>query len=65
MEDIKLKPEAIRVQLGFTQKEMAKLMGITETTYNLKANGKREWKASELTKLSQLSNIPIGNIKID
>lgn len=58
----KLKIEAIRKQLNKTQEEMAKLIGITPTSYSLKERKIREWKGSELVKISKIANISLNDI---
>lgn len=40
-------------EYGDTQREVAKLLGITESTMSLKVNGKAEFKASEIAVLSE------------
>lgn len=61
---MKLKVEAIRKQLGMTQEELAKILGITPTTYALKEKKIREFKGSELVKISKLANISLDEIEI-
>jgi DNA-binding XRE family transcriptional regulator len=45
------KLKAKRVELGYTQLDMANKMGITLATYNLKEQGKREFLGSEILQL--------------
>ena len=52
---LKLKAEIIRN--GFTQKELANKLGISFQSINMKINNKRQFKASEISKLSKILNI--------
>lgn len=61
---MKLKIEAIRKQMGLTQEEIAKELGITSTSYSLKEKKKREFKGSELVKISNMSGIAIDDMDI-
>lgn len=61
---MKLKVEAIRKQMGMTQEELARILGITSTAYALKEKKKREFKGSELVKISKLANISLDDIEI-
>ena len=42
---------------GLTQSEVAKSIGISRASMNYKINNKRQFTASEITKLSHLLNI--------
>lgn len=64
MAKLKLKPEALRVQLGLTQKEMAQKLGISEVTYIKRVKHQKQWKSNEIVVLSELTGIPIQNIDI-
>jgi len=44
--------ERIR-EAGFTQASLADYMGITESTLNLKINGKAEWWRSEMASMAE------------
>ncbi len=59
---MKLTIEMIRTQLGLTQKEMAKALHISTTTYIQKVKKRVEWKGSELNKIRLMSNVPLDNI---
>ena len=50
--------KSIRIDLGLTQEEMAKTLNISTTSYLLKENGKREFTASEFTKICEIANVP-------
>lgn len=50
-------------ELGLTQKEYAKYLGITETTLNLSFRNKRHFTQPEIAKTMQLFNEPIENMK--
>lgn len=49
-----------RKEVGLTQEQIAKEMGINPATYNLKEQGKREFTASELVKLCKILNVDIN-----
>lgn len=60
----KLKIVAIRHQLGFTQKEMAKKLGWDYQRYQKIENGNANITGKELIELGLLANIPCENIQI-
>lgn len=64
MKNIKLKPEAIRLQLGLSQREFSKILDLDVQQYRRRVRGKTQWKASELALLSHKSKIPMDNIDI-
>ena len=43
-----------RVEHGYSQHELAKLLGISTNAYNLKETGKREFRMSEINLLLEL-----------
>ena len=43
-----IKIQNLRVQLGYTQEEIAKAIGITKGAYSLKENGHRGFNQNEL-----------------
>lgn len=43
-----------RNEIGLTQKEIAVKLGISECSYRMKEQGKREFTANELVKISQV-----------
>ena len=51
MEILLLKLRGKRVEKNLTQKDMAKLLGISQNAYNLKELGKREFVTSEINLL--------------
>ncbi len=51
------KLKGLRVEHGFTQKEMAQKMNIGIVTYTLKENGKRDFSSKELAKLCEILNV--------
>lgn len=60
MPEITLK--AARVNAGLTQKELAKELGVTNTTVNSWENGDTEPSLSQLREISRLSGIPMDFI---
>lgn len=56
--------KGIRVDLGLTQEEMAKAMGMSLVTWNKKERGKSSLSALELIKISQISNVPMADIEV-
>ncbi len=46
--------KAERIRHGYSQMEIAKLSGMSETTYNLKENGKRDFTQTEMLLLSKI-----------
>lgn len=49
---VKLKGK--RVEKGYNQEEMAKLLGMATSTYNLKENGKLEFSMTECIEIMKL-----------
>lgn len=41
----------LRQKYGYTQSEMANMLGLHKSTYNQKENGKRRFKSDEMAKL--------------
>lgn len=61
----KLKPEAIRVNLGMTVKDFANAIGIKQLdTYRSRINGRTEWKAREAVRMANLANITVEQIDL-
>lgn len=58
--DLKLTPKALRVNSGFTQKQVSEYLGISLTQYKRRENGKSRWYADELYKLSKLYDVDIS-----
>ena len=50
-------------ELGLTQSDYAKHIGITEQTLNLRFKNKRPFTQPEIAKTMQLFNEPIENVK--
>jgi DNA-binding XRE family transcriptional regulator len=51
-------------ELGITQNEYAKAIGITEQTLNLRLKNKRPFKQDEIEKTMLLFNEPLKNVQI-
>lgn len=51
-----LKLRGKRVENGYSQREMAKMLNLSTNAYNLKEIGKREFKMSEINLLLELLN---------
>lgn len=56
-----LELKSLIVKNGFTQKELAKLLGISSVSFNKKLNNVVEFKASEVQKLCNVLNIASFN----
>ena len=56
--------KGIRVDLGLTQEDMAKAMGVSKVTWNKMEQGKVPLLAMELIKISQLANVPMADIEV-
>lgn len=63
-EGLKLKPEAIRTNLGMNQTEFAKKLGLSVRVYQKRIKKQSEWKISEVSKLSELGNIPMDRLEL-
>lgn len=61
MENLKLKPEAIRVQLGLTQEQFAEKIGLSSKVYQNRLAG-TDWKAKEIAKICDLSGLKFEDI---
>ena len=51
-----------RVEKGYSQADLAKLLGISTNAYNLKETGKRECRMSEINLLLELLDITYEDI---
>lgn len=51
-----LKLRGKRVENGYSQRDMAKMLNLSTNAYNLKEIGKREFKMSEINLLLELLN---------
>lgn len=47
----------IRIKLGLTQKQMGEHLGISRTSYSLKENGVRAFKAIEIITICKLAHV--------
>lgn len=61
---IKRTIKSIRADLGLNQLEFAKKLGISQATLQKKETGKNPLLARELALISQISNVPMEDIKI-
>lgn len=52
-----LRLKAAIIESGYTQEQIAKMLGISNTTFNYKINNKREFKASEIQQLVKILNL--------
>lgn len=69
MGKIKKVPNAIlkglRAQRGLSQEAMAKVLGMSETSYVSKENGKRDWKSSEMFMMRKFFKCSMDSIFFD
>lgn len=63
-ENIKLKPEAIRVNIGMTQEEFVKELGMSVRVYLNRVNHKTKWQYPEIVKLCELGKISFEQLEI-
>lgn len=54
--------KGLRAQRGLSQEAMSKVLGISETSYVSKENGKRDWKSSEMFMMSKFFNCTLDAI---
>lgn len=52
-----LKLKAVILERGFTQEQIAEMLGMTIATFNYKVNNKSEFKASEIKKLGEILHL--------
>ena len=52
-----LKLRALLIENNLTNEDVAKQLGISKQSFSMKINNKREFKASEINKLSLLLNL--------
>lgn len=50
------------VEKGMVQEEIAQALGMTIATFNYKVNNKREFKASEIKKLSEHLSLTVEEV---
>lgn len=61
----KLKPEAIRVNLGMTVRDFANAIGIKQIdTYRSRVLGRTEWKAREAVKMANLAKVTVEQLDL-
>lgn len=58
-----LKLKGMITSHGFTQKDIAKILQISSTTFNYKLNNKVDFKASEIKKLCNVLNLTIKDVE--
>lgn len=64
MVDIK-KVEELRMQHGYTQEQLAIMMGYQgDTSYNSKAKGKRKFTVEDVVKLCKIYNVELNDLII-
>lgn len=51
-----------RVLIGLTQVEIAKKLGVTEKTYNMKENGKMDFSLKQVIKVSEILDLTLEEI---
>lgn len=56
--------KSIRIDLGYTQEEMAKMLNINYTTYQKKERGESPLLAIELAMISKYSGVDMKDIEI-
>lgn len=49
--------KSVIVAKGYTQEQIAELLGLSNATFNYKLNNKTEFKASEIKKLSEFLHL--------
>ena len=49
----------LRIKNGYTQKDMAKFLGIDQSTYANKENGRRKFEVEEACVLENIFNVPV------
>lgn len=54
--------KALRAERGLSMADMAKILGISETTYLAKENNKRDWKSGEMFKLRKYFKLSLDEI---
>lgn len=54
--------KALRAEHGLSMAEMAKVLGISETSYLAKENNKRDWKSSEMFMLRKYFKLSLDEI---
>lgn len=49
----------LRLKKGYTQKDMAKFLGIDQSTYANKENGRRKFEVDEACMLEEIFKVPV------
>lgn len=62
--NIKLKPEAIRVNINMNQEQFAKELGMSTRVYLNRVKHKTKWQYPEIVKLCELGNITFEQLDI-
>ena len=62
---LKLTVAEARRMRGLTQKQVAEQLGISFNTYRLKENGTTKFYVDEASKLSEILDIPYGDLLFD
>lgn len=57
-----LKLKAVILERGFTQEQIAQMLGMTIATFNYKVNNKREFKVSEIKRLSEILHLTVDEV---
>jgi len=56
------KVRGLRAERKISQADMAKVLGISESSYSSRENGKREWMISEMFTMSDYFKLPMDDI---
>lgn len=54
--------KGLRAERGLSMADMAKVIGISETSYLAKENNQRDWKSSEMFIMSKYFKLPLDYI---
>ena len=57
-----LKLRGLRVSKGYTQEDVAKMMGVNRNTYSSKEQGKKDFTASEMIRIAEFLGAEPGDI---
>ena len=52
----------LRINKGYTQEYMAKMLNIKQSSYSLKENGYRSFKIKELLKLQEIFKVSLDDL---
>lgn len=56
------KLKGLRAERDMSMEDMARLLGVSESTYLARENGKRDWLSSEMFKLSSFFKLTMDEI---